>query len=567
MADQHEPIIIVDRNGDEHEFPPGFDVQKAAAIVREATSTPKEKDAADSTALQTLHELGGVAAGVAHTPIDIAKGAYGLVSGVASGARDIWNGQPPQAGKDLLDSIADMKNIPQRFMDATHYERGKMIGGALGNAAAVRYAPMTPRPIARGVGTAIEGTGKVAKWPLRISGAHSILSGNPVGAAMIAAPDYIERGGRALRQWGESEPAFMAKQVDQFDRLAGTNLGGKTAPPVRIAPPPPAETPDLYAVAKAAARPEEKFSAAELQAQRVAQARADRVARVEAKAAEDAAKAKLIEDAKAGLEATPPSIRQTVSASTPEGGRQSMSQSFRPPQEEAAAGGLSAAEQAQLAQQIPDPVKRAQVVAQLQGASAPPTAPVARPPIRIAPETQAALGAPVAAPGPPKAPIRPAGPLQPADDAWRAEMTRRITEENAKIEAAQAAKTAGKVKPTAAVAAPSPAPTPAVAASAPAQAGPPIRIAPATQAAMDKIPVQGNPIVGKSLSRRGAMSATPGFTVEDILAVGGDPKVNYINAPPALLEQIKAARAARQQTYRINAGMDKAAKFALDLEE
>lgn len=403
------------------------DVQVYQYAKQQADAAPvksaKEQDSEDSTLTQTLHEMKGVVEGLIPGAWSLVKGTlYDLPKGVLTGAMDIWQGNPPQSGKDLLDGLARLKDLPADFEKATHEERGQMIGNVLGQAGVAKVAPLTPRPIARQTGAAVEGLGKASAWPLRISGAHSILSGNPIGAAMIAAPRYIQDAGAKIRQWGEAEPAFMQGEVDNFRRLGGVSPPTPVDPGVRMAG--PAADPLEAALAEA-------------------------------------------RDARA----TGSSV-----------------------------GGLSKAEMRQFERDFPDPVLRDKVMrlqqAQRTGAPVPedlrPTPKPTRPPIRVT------------------------GPMQPPPEAPAGPMASPVS--------------------------------------------PPIRISSGT---LDKLSTSDNPIIGASKSKLGEMSATPGFTVNDLESVGLNPRLNYKTLTREALEQLKANRADRADTYRINAGLDKGGSDAL----
>lgn len=57
-------------------------------------------------------------------------------------------------------------------------------------------------------------------------------------------------------------------------------------------------------------------------------------------------------------------------------------------------------------------------------------------------------------------------------------------------------------------------------------------------------PVQGAAPVSRF--RHSPPSATPGYSVEDVLSVGGNPSLNYTKADPAILKKMTDARASRQ---------------------
>lgn len=193
----------------------------------------KFDDNHDSTTLQTFHELKGVAKGLGPGVWSAVRGTlYDLPKGVVTGAMDIWNGNPPQSGKELLDGIAALKNIPAQFMDATHEERGRMIGNALGGIAGAAITPVglmkTPRPVARTIGGVLEEAGTRASPFSHIGGISQvttgIATGHPgligTGVTTLAASPLARYAGRGIRLWGEKEPGFAAAEEARFGALA-----------------------------------------------------------------------------------------------------------------------------------------------------------------------------------------------------------------------------------------------------------------------------------------------------------------------------------------------------------
>src|ERR1035437_8770245 len=153
----------------------------------------KFDDDHDTMVAQTLHELRGVIKGAPTGAVMALKGVlWDLPATVLSGAVDRWHGEPPKDVIAAMDTVTALKSLPAQFLDATHEERGQMIGEVLGGFKAMQIAPGAPRPIARGVGTAVEQTAHTFGAPFRIGAAYKLMSGNPIGAAMIGAPKMVE---------------------------------------------------------------------------------------------------------------------------------------------------------------------------------------------------------------------------------------------------------------------------------------------------------------------------------------------------------------------------------------
>lgn len=470
MADQHTYIITID--GEDYEVNSPTELTDAQAYQAVKGQHDVEKASAGYPPLSTLTDnvataqskgflhgategAKGLVEGVGHVvahPIDSAvdlvgsvlgegaatgKGLYNLVTSLKetlTGAYDAITGAvkgaPDAVSAMALKAGTDPRGWGQDVGDLT---AKTAIGAALTGSA--KYAP---KPAAIRLGRIAETVGTEGKWPIRMMGAHQLGSGNPMGLVTMTLPETMRKGGQGLQRWATEPGALAATPESLF-----------------------LQTQQEIAEARKSGNPE------------LVKKITDRLDGMQKTLVEQQQNAKL-----------PVDLKAAQSGQNRLDQLQAQAAGLQPAEEPA--GGLSTAEMSQLAQQVPDPVKRAQVLAQLQGS--PPgglPASVARPPIRIAPETQAALDAPVAAPTPSAGPVR--------------------------------------------------------------------------------MPVQGNPIVGASKSR-GAMSATPGFTVEDVLAVGGNPTLNYTAAPPAILERLKSARALREQSYRINAGLDKGARLASDQE-
>lgn len=129
---------------------------------------------------------------------------WSIAKGVVTDAIAMAHGGDPTYAKETLDALTD---LPKQWKEGGPRERGTLIGNILTTAATgivgAQTGPASVKSAARGVGHAVETMGRTAGWPARISGSHALLNGNPVGAALMLAPEYVERGGMRLRQWGE----------------------------------------------------------------------------------------------------------------------------------------------------------------------------------------------------------------------------------------------------------------------------------------------------------------------------------------------------------------------------
>jgi hypothetical protein len=203
----------------------------------------KYMDDHDTMLGQTLSEFKGVAKGVPEGVWSTVRGVlYDMPVGLYGDIKNAIAGQPPEYAKSVLDSIT---NMPESFKNGTHEERGKMMGNVLGGFLAAKYAPGTPRTVAKGVGTSMEFTGTKAGWPLRMVGSHALGEGNLLGGAMIAAPEVLQSTGKALREWGENTKNKFAPGTVRLvnpvtDEVVATNpatMKAKTPGAIRIGTP------------------------------------------------------------------------------------------------------------------------------------------------------------------------------------------------------------------------------------------------------------------------------------------------------------------------------------------
>lgn len=184
---------------------------------------------------------------------------------------------------DTAQSALDLaRSDPEAFGKAT----GDVTGQAAVGIGTARAVPLALKPVAGKVGELAETVGKKGQWPIRMMGAHQLGSGNPLGIATMALPEGLKSGGRALRiasgaTAADLNPELASKLQDQFNEgMIGRNLS-----------------------------------------------HADEVAKTTANKIRMGA----IEKAKQGLEAKPPSVTESVSATAPQGGRSAVRTSYGAP--------------------------------------------------------------------------------------------------------------------------------------------------------------------------------------------------------------------------------------------
>jgi hypothetical protein len=106
----------------------------------------------------------------------------------------------------------DLANLAATDPEAFGAQAADLTGDAMVGIAAQRLIPLAPRPLARKVGGIIETTGKKGEWPIRMMGAHKLGAGNPLGVALMAAPEALQGVGKAIRVWGEG-PELPAREA------------------------------------------------------------------------------------------------------------------------------------------------------------------------------------------------------------------------------------------------------------------------------------------------------------------------------------------------------------------
>ncbi len=463
---------------------------------------------------------GGVKDSVTNLPETLfsgVKGALDVGQGVLNFAND-----PVNVGKAGLEG---MKSVPENAVqmaksaydmavhDPNAFARG--VGNVTGNAlmsTAVMGVPgqpglisYLPKSVVAPIGAGLESVGgKGGTLAFRVAGLHQLSGGNPLGLATLMLPEAFRKSGQTLQRWA-TEPGALAATPEGMFLQVQQDLR-KAASDPKLAATLSDQLDKLSAQAEQLrmnAKLPSDLAAAQKMSDRVDKLTAS-LARTTAPAksaaaaeAENAANLQRIKDARAGLEPTAPNIRESVSATDPTGAKQSMSRTFRPPVDES---GLTPGELAQIQRQVTDPELQAQVIAQFKAQKAGTATvvqpqPAVRPPVRIV-----------------------GGPMQPPPEA-----------------AGAAPAPTGPVAPPA----PPVAPEPNVA---------PIRVA------ADKVATNARELATKS--KRGIPSGTPGYTVNDLESVGLNPKLNYKALTQDIIDKILENRAARQETYRINEGLN-----------
>lgn len=188
--------------------------------------------------------VAGFVSGAPSGVVNAAIAPFSIAKDVIVDAYSMYKGESPENARKFVESLAD---LPKQWNEGGPRERAEMLGNIFGGMALgigeYKYGPKSAKAVARTTGGAVESTGKLAGWPLRISGSHKLLSGHPIGAAMIAAPELLERGGLKLRQWGERGTGeAMVPGVERLGIPARTlpedlqkmKLGQRTDMPLRF---------------------------------------------------------------------------------------------------------------------------------------------------------------------------------------------------------------------------------------------------------------------------------------------------------------------------------------------
>lgn len=322
----------------------GFAKEAIPATVKAVTDLPM-------MVVDLIKELGATAMGAYHLSTDPV--------GTLTNAKAALGGMPAKAKELLHSAIKLAQDDPEGF--------GRAVADITAQAelgiATSKLVPLAPRPIARGIGTVMEGVGTRGAWPLRIMGAHQLGSGNPAGLATILMPEALKKGGEELIKFGEAEKVPIPSRLAGTDKTATATT---TRGSLRVSPPKDAvfhkevETAlnktlakvpnkakeglqdveaaavsakkDADAIRKASAARETELGGAEARADYEQRQTEARVAAKTAKEVADKKKADLIVAERSGMEPGKKSFSTSVSATDPEtGGTQSMRQSFKEP--------------------------------------------------------------------------------------------------------------------------------------------------------------------------------------------------------------------------------------------
>lgn len=312
----------------------------------------------------------GAAKAVLHTIPSLVQAALGAVKGTVNLASDpvstltdayeAVKGIPGQAKDQMSAALDAARNDPEGFGRTM----GELTGATAAGIGGARLVPLAPKPIAKKVGGFLSTVGKEGKWPIRMIGAHQLGSGNIQGLGTIMAPEILQKSGAALTRFGTGGPppipvnrpltTFQADVEKELTATLGKAGGGLRLGLSDIDKAIGVARKDAAQARASSARLETRMRAAEtsadvaqlrkeLAAQKTIEKAAENAAVEAEKAAANAATLRDIQHAREGREARTPSFSKSISAKTPEGGRESMRQSFTSPAD--AAPTYTAAEQ------------------------------------------------------------------------------------------------------------------------------------------------------------------------------------------------------------------------------
>lgn len=234
MAEQDEQgLVIVGSDGTEHEFPTGMDPQKAAGIVREQEAFAKQGP-------MTRSRTGQMYRGPAESGVkDMVEGATEALNPMnyVRMAKAAWNHPLDTA----VDAAVGLAKAPFRLAGGLITEPARTLGGLTAGIAAGELVPIAPKPLARGLGKALETAGTKAEWPMQVAASHQILSGNPGGLAVMAVPPVLRKVGRGLQDFGATAEQLQSEADTMLQRGAPP-----AQPSIRVTAPPK----DYYKVAQ-----------------------------------------------------------------------------------------------------------------------------------------------------------------------------------------------------------------------------------------------------------------------------------------------------------------------------
>lgn len=556
------------------------------AMTAKSTVTPVAADEPDTY-------LGGFVKGMGEGMVGGAKGfAKGLVPGVANAVVEtvkspVHLAQAVAGGgyrlyKDPLGTLRDSASaaaaLPGKVKDtvtagldkaATDPEAfgsdvANMTAAAETGILAGRAIPLAPKPMARGVGRALEKAGTKGEWPMQVAASHQVLSGNPAGLAVMAIPSGLRKVGRGLQKLGGADLEVGlpsgARNID-VGEIKSLNVGVEPRGPARVP-------------ARGTAYP-----AAEPTAYRAAAKAAD-------KADANAARLADIEDAKADLTPGASVVRESTAATRPDGSKASKTQTYKPKEAPVDPNGPPPGWPAGVPY---DPSKLGPIQPLRKGPRVVTLTGPARPQGQSMGQ---AATAPVAPPANPKASFQASlaaaeeNALRNAPYGEGAVLPSNIMPTELRDQALEGLRTP-QAKPYdmdykgvvpdftfEAGQADVPGITVGKAASDVAQGRVPTGSkARVSDTRMDemvgkfggqpsaKVPTKAAIPASKS---KGAKSATPGLTRSDLEAVGLNPDLNYTNMTPAMIDRIKTMRASRHTTHYNNARTDRGFQSLLE---
>lgn len=339
MAEDQE-FVIVDEGGGEHVFPVGMDPKKAANIVRQRTGAkePSGWDAHPNVksfvrgALDTLPAVGAATGGILAAP-SLATGLPGLVTEAAA------VGLGAGAGRGARDLIAEKIGLEPT---TTPTEKALRIGGETAIGAGTQA--VVPG-LLEAVKTPLKTAGEVIRIPSEMrkllwSGEAPILT--PTPKPTLPRSEALRFAQSEARE-GAARAGRLSKLSDQFDTaVSQKNLRMDTAAEKVAAD--KAKTAsaleDQFRTAASRQNLREVDAASEAVANKAAEARTLedqfktatskqnlREVDAAAKADEEATRAAKIAEARGEPKKT--TYRTSLSAPTPEGGRQSMSTTYK----------------------------------------------------------------------------------------------------------------------------------------------------------------------------------------------------------------------------------------------
>jgi hypothetical protein len=467
--------------------------------------------------------ISGGLEGVANAAVGVLRSPYDLPKAVIGDTIDVAHGDTPKNAKALVEGMA---NLPKQWSDGSIRDKAEMVGSAVGSvglgAGAGKLLPTSLPIAARGVGKAFQYAGE-HPFATRMSGGAGIVAGVATGRpelivgglAAQAVPAIATKTGQALRIWGGESPAVVrlgkpgvAKLNSQFDEAMvkrGMNFHDE-----------------------------------------------------QAAAGANATNLQNIENLKAGRTASETSVRESVSATRPNGSKSSASRSFDAPDHSAADKLRMRDEKVQASMDKlvaegklrPNPAGPGslQPSGRVPGGIVSAPAPSIRVLGKAAQDLQDGKGVPTASVAPLPSNVR----LE--------ELAGRM---GGQADQLPAHTPAGPTRPVAApVLSGEGLNLPAQLRQAPqtpvlpeAHMGTPPELLTSTTVKPARVVTQDAIAASKS---RSPMSKTPGLTRSDLEAAGLNPDLNYKDMTPEMVDRIKSMRSSRHGTHYANAQTDKA---------